>query len=83
MPIHGSRMLPGSERITSDIRSLIGAFDPAKPVTYDIEFTSLPKVKWVGSYKELEVTVEESGGWRAVSFWGEGGGWVVLPALSE
>lgn len=65
MPVHAGRILPGSERITSDIRGLVGGFDPARPLTYDLEFDSLPRVAWKAPYREIEVTVEEAGAGRA------------------
>lgn len=62
MPVHATRMIPGTERITSDIRSLVNAFDPAKPVCYSLEFDALPKVNWMRNYRDIEVTVHETGG---------------------
>jgi FKBP-type peptidyl-prolyl cis-trans isomerase (trigger factor) len=61
MPVHATRMLPGSERITSDVRGLVNEFDPAKGVTYTLEFDALPAVRWARPYRGIEVTVEETG----------------------
>ncbi|GBG00567.1 hypothetical protein Rsub_13295 [Raphidocelis subcapitata] len=61
MPVHASRALPGSESITTDVRALIDAFDPAQPLTYGVTFDCLPKVKWARDWKGIEVTVEETG----------------------
>jgi hypothetical protein len=36
MPVHAARMLPGSERITSDVPQLMATFDPAKPVHFEV-----------------------------------------------
>lgn len=68
MPVHATRMIPGTDRMTSDIRGLIDSFDPAKPVAYDLEFASLPKVAWVKPYRDIEVTVEETGE-RSLCVW--------------
>ena len=54
-------MLPNSDRITSDVRALVSSFDPAKPVVYELLFDTLPRVQWAGAYKDIEVTVQESG----------------------
>lgn len=61
MPLHASRLLPGSERITSDVRGLVSSFDPANKVEYTVEFDTLPKVKWTRPYRDIEVEVEETG----------------------
>jgi hypothetical protein len=36
MPVHATRSLPGSERITSNIPKLMASFDPAKPLTFEV-----------------------------------------------
>lgn len=36
MPVHGTRSLPGSEQITSNIPKLMASFDPAKPLTFEV-----------------------------------------------
>lgn len=61
MPAHAARLLPGSERITSDVRALVAAFDPAKPVEYAVEFDELPRVRWAKPYRDIAVDVEETG----------------------
>lgn len=36
MPVHATRILPGSERITSNVPQLMATFDPAKPVHFEV-----------------------------------------------
>jgi hypothetical protein len=37
MPVHATRLMPGSEKITSNIPQLMAAFDPAKPLTFQVQ----------------------------------------------
>lgn len=36
MPVHATRILPGSERITTNMPKLMASFDPAKPLTFEV-----------------------------------------------
>jgi hypothetical protein len=36
MPVHAARMLPGSEQIATNMPQLMAAFDPAKPLTFQV-----------------------------------------------
>jgi hypothetical protein len=40
MPVHGTRNLPGSETITSNIPKLMASFDPSKPLTFEVSVKS-------------------------------------------
>jgi hypothetical protein len=54
-------VLDGSERITSPLRDMVTTFDPTKPFSFEIAFESKPAIKWVKSYRGVEVTVTETG----------------------
>lgn len=53
--------LPDSVRITSNIEDLERVFDPAKPLCYTVEFEIVPRVAWHASYKDIEVTLQDTG----------------------
>jgi hypothetical protein len=36
MPVHAARMLPGSDQIATNMPQLMAAFDPAKPLTFQV-----------------------------------------------
>ena len=61
MPGHAARMVPDSERITTDVRALEAAFDPAQPLTYEVEYEALPDVKWRAPYADIQVVVPDNG----------------------
>lgn len=61
MAAHARDAVPQSERIATDARELKSAFDPAKALEFAIEYTPLPPVRWVKPYKDIEVTVRETG----------------------
>ena len=66
MPAHASRMVPDSEKITTDVRALEAAFDPAQPLTYEVEYEALPDIKWRAAYTDIKVTVPDNGNTRAL-----------------
>jgi hypothetical protein len=45
MPVHASRMLPGSEQIATNMAQLMAAFDPAKPLTFQVRGDVLKAVQ--------------------------------------
>jgi trigger factor len=61
MAAHARDAVPQSERIATDARELRAAFDPAKPLEFCVEYVPLPPVRWLKPYKEIEVTVRETG----------------------
>ena len=73
MPVHAVRMLPGSERITSDVRGLVEGFDPARPLAYELEFDCMPPLEWARPWRDVAVDVREAGEGRGCCFGGLGG----------
>jgi FKBP-type peptidyl-prolyl cis-trans isomerase (trigger factor) len=61
MAAHARDAVPQSERIATDARELKSSFDPAKPLEFAIEYTPLPPIRWTKPYKDIEVTVRETG----------------------
>jgi len=61
MAAHARDAVPQSERIATDARELRAAFDPARPLDFAVEYVPLPPVRWVRPYKDIEVTVRETG----------------------
>jgi trigger factor len=61
MAAHARDAVPQSERIATDARELRAAFDPAKPLDFAIEYVPLPPVRWLKPFKDIEVTVKETG----------------------
>jgi trigger factor len=61
MAAHARDAVPQSERIATDARELKASFDPAKPLEFAIEYVALPPVRWLKPYKDIEVTVKETG----------------------
>eukprot|EP00955_Chlamydomonas_euryale_P018994 202497-Chlamydomonas_euryale.AAC.1 len=53
----GDLIVPESERIASDINDLEATFDPAQELTFDVEYETVPPIKWTRSYKDAEVTI--------------------------
>lgn len=47
MPVHATRILPGSERITSNVPQLMATFDPAQPVHFEVGNQQLGFRVWV------------------------------------
>eukprot|EP00200_Dunaliella_tertiolecta_P006290 CAMPEP_0202355696 /NCGR_PEP_ID=MMETSP1126-20121109/10480_1 /ASSEMBLY_ACC=CAM_ASM_000457 /TAXON_ID=3047 /ORGANISM="Dunaliella tertiolecta, Strain CCMP1320" /LENGTH=504 /DNA_ID=CAMNT_0048948349 /DNA_START=94 /DNA_END=1608 /DNA_ORIENTATION=+ len=50
-----------SLRVTSNIAELEAAFDPSKPLTFTFEYDVVPPLVWKRSYKDLEVTIKDTG----------------------
>eukprot|EP00882_Tetradesmus_deserticola_P004536 GHRQ01004782.1.p1 GENE.GHRQ01004782.1~~GHRQ01004782.1.p1 ORF type:complete len:518 (+),score=256.13 GHRQ01004782.1:105-1658(+) len=61
MPIHAARMLPGSEQIATNMPQLMAAFDPAKPLTFQVTYARLPDVQWSSPYQDIVITVQDTG----------------------
>lgn len=61
MPLHASRMLPGSEAISTNMAAMLAGFDPAKPLTFEVTYARLPEVQWSRPYRELTITVQDTG----------------------
>lgn len=61
MAAHARDAVPQSERIASDARELKASFDPAKPLDFAVEYVPLPPIRWLKPYKDIEVTVRETG----------------------
>lgn len=40
------------------MRALEAAFDPAKPLTFTVEYDVVPPLTWKRGYKDLEVTIK-------------------------
>lgn len=45
-------------QVVSDIKELEAVFDPAKPLTFAVQYDCVPPLTWKQSYKELEVTIQ-------------------------
>eukprot|EP00798_Chlamydomonas_sp_ICE-L_P019022 gene19022-25614_t len=54
-------VIPESEQITSDMKALVASFDPKKSVTFEVTFDTAPPVTWTKPYKDIEVTIRDSG----------------------
>ncbi|GFH31447.1 uncharacterized protein HaLaN_30501 [Haematococcus lacustris] len=52
-------VVPGSEKVTSEIDKMEAAFDPSKPFTFCIEYDTVPPVVWKKSYKDVEVSLRQ------------------------
>jgi hypothetical protein len=39
-------------------QELEASYDPGKPLTFKIEFDTVPPVTWKRSYKDIEITVK-------------------------
>ncbi|WIA15544.1 hypothetical protein OEZ85_002177 [Tetradesmus obliquus] len=61
MPVHAARMLPGSEQIATNMPQLMAAFDPAKPLTFQVTYSRLPEVQWSSPYQDIVITLQDSG----------------------
>ncbi|MEW5305071.1 MAG: hypothetical protein WDW36_007635 [Sanguina aurantia] len=59
-PVTG-RAIPDSENITTPGAILIDSFDPALPLSVELEYEVLPTISWKRPYRELEVTLQDSG----------------------
>lgn len=63
LPAHAAYTPSGRHlQIASDIRELEKVFDPAKPLTFNIEYETVPPVTWRRSYRDIEVTIRYRGG---------------------
>lgn len=57
-------VVPGSEKVTSEIDKMEAAFDPSKPFTFCIEYDTVPPVMWKKSYKDVEVSLRDTGDFK-------------------
>ncbi|KAL6748710.1 chloroplast trigger factor [Haematococcus lacustris] len=57
-------VVPGSEKVTSEIDKMEAAFDPSKPFTFCIEYDTVPPVVWKKSYKDVEVSLRDTGDFK-------------------
>lgn len=44
-------------QVVSAIQELESVFDPAKPLTFAVEYDTVPPLTWNKSYRDLEVTI--------------------------
>lgn len=70
MPSQDARIVPNTApKITTDYKMLAAGFDPAKPLSFEVEFEELPELSWVKSYKDIEIAVEDTGGVGGKLLW--------------
>jgi len=60
----GEPIIPESERVASNVNELEAAFDPAKPLTLEIEYETVPPISWKQSYKDVTVTIRDTGNFQ-------------------
>eukprot|EP00199_Chlamydomonas_sp_CCMP681_P000756 CAMPEP_0119107898 /NCGR_PEP_ID=MMETSP1180-20130426/12257_1 /TAXON_ID=3052 ORGANISM="Chlamydomonas cf sp, Strain CCMP681" /NCGR_SAMPLE_ID=MMETSP1180 /ASSEMBLY_ACC=CAM_ASM_000741 /LENGTH=502 /DNA_ID=CAMNT_0007093447 /DNA_START=139 /DNA_END=1647 /DNA_ORIENTATION=- len=59
--IKGVQFIPDSEKITSNIQQLEKSFDPAKSLSFTVEFDRAPPLKWLKSYRDVQVSISDTG----------------------
>lgn len=45
-------------QVVTPIGEMEAAFDPAKPLTFVVEYDTVPPLQWKRSYKDISVTIQ-------------------------
>lgn len=61
MERYNSVMYPDSDKMLTDVRDLMEALDPEKPLEFEMQFEMLPSIKWKQPYKDIQLSIQDTG----------------------